>query len=169
MSEKRLILDAGSGAYPWSRATILCDLYVGSTVHRGGKPASLDGRPFICCDIQHLPFKTGVFFFVRSAHVLEHVDNPTLALRELKRVGRHGYVAFPSQFWELFLDSNLEVHQWVVDPSMQAHKFGQSGYVKVLKQLKRFFWETNWRIHFRERIFFWKYLRQLFHETIIRW
>lgn len=101
--------------------------------------------------------------------MLEHVDNPTLAFKELKRIGKHGYVTFPSRFWELFIDTNLRIHKWVVDPSMQSHEFGQAGYVKAFKQIKRILWKTNWRIRFRERIFFWKHLHRLFHETVIQW
>ena len=38
------------------------------------------------CDAQHLPFKDNMFILVWCSHVLEHVDNPYLVLKEIKRV-----------------------------------------------------------------------------------
>lgn len=39
-------------------------------------------------DLEHLPFKAGVFDVVTCFHTLEHVANPQLALGELVRVSR---------------------------------------------------------------------------------
>jgi len=41
---------------------------------------------FVLCDVQHLPFKTKGFTKSLLIDVLEHVDNPPQALKELKRV-----------------------------------------------------------------------------------
>jgi len=92
--KNRLVLDAGSGHFPFPNADVLCDLY--------DKPTKV-GRLFVCCDIQFLPFKPKVFNFVYCSHVLEHVINPNLTISELKRVAQHGYASFPSFFWERWL------------------------------------------------------------------
>jgi len=40
----------------------------------------------VICDVQHLPFKNKSFHKSFALHVLEHVDDPILALKELIRV-----------------------------------------------------------------------------------
>lgn len=42
----------------------------------------------VVCDIQNLPFRDNSFESVYAFHVLEHVDNPVQALRELVRVAK---------------------------------------------------------------------------------
>jgi len=77
-----LILDVGCGSgvsygfKPYFKATVFLDLE---------KPS----RPipnFVVGDVCHLPFKTACFKEVYCFHVLEHVENPLQALKELIRV-----------------------------------------------------------------------------------
>ena len=44
-------------------------------------------------DIQHLPIKTGVVAKILCSQVIEHLDNPNLALSEIKRAMRNDGVA----------------------------------------------------------------------------
>lgn len=55
------------------------------------------GRPgeVIQADVQCLPFPNGFFGAAIASHVLEHVDNPRRALRELSRVADEVYVITP--------------------------------------------------------------------------
>lgn len=162
-------LDAGSGDKPWPYATVLCDLHVRATPHRDGAPARLDARPFICCDLQYLPFKSRIFMLVYSHHAIEHVLNAELALNELKRVGRHGYIAFPSQFWEWFMSWTF-THEWAIDPSERTHQYAKTRVRRVLKRIKAFIWRTNWRIRLREHMPWIDHLRKsVVGESVIRW
>jgi len=45
-------------------------------------------KPFldVVCDVCHLPFKDKSFENVYASHVLEHLDNPILAIKEMIRV-----------------------------------------------------------------------------------
>lgn len=47
-------------------------------------------KPFlnVVCDVCHLPFKDKSFEKVYASHVLEHLDNPILAIKEMIRVSR---------------------------------------------------------------------------------
>lgn len=45
-------------------------------------------KPTIICDAQHLPLKTNTFDSVNCSHLLEHVVNPILVIREIKRVAK---------------------------------------------------------------------------------
>lgn len=86
---KGLVLEVGSGNSPHPRANVLCDRYPGETGHRHGA-ALLRDRPLVYADICALPFRTGVFDFVFSRHVLEHLESAQIpsALSELSRVAR---------------------------------------------------------------------------------
>jgi len=43
-------------------------------------------KPTVVCDAQHLPFKNNVFQYIYSSHVIEHLTNPALMLKEINRV-----------------------------------------------------------------------------------
>lgn len=43
----------------------------------------------VICDINHLPFKNDSFHEVLASHVIEHMTNPELALKEWCRVASH--------------------------------------------------------------------------------
>lgn len=57
----------------------------------------LAGSPNLYADIQHLPFRDGVFDHIRCYHVLEHVPDVKLAIQELVRTSRGNIdLRFPS-------------------------------------------------------------------------
>lgn len=160
------ILDAGSGARPYAQATVLCDLHVKASQHREGIPAKLDGRPFVCCDLHHLPFKDLTFDFVYCWHVLEHVAHPNRVLKELKRVGRKGFAAAPSKLWQ-FMFPNNPSHHWIIG-AKGTHKRLQHN--RPLARLIAYLWRINWRIKFRERLKIeWFGIRANVHDQVIRW
>lgn len=62
-------------------------------------------------DITALPYDDGAFDLVLCLEVLEHLDQPELALRELKRVSRsHLVLSVPHEPW--FQLGNLARGQW---------------------------------------------------------
>jgi len=44
-----------------------------------------DCRPHVVCDVCHLPFKAKQFDVIYCYHVLEHIENLTLAIKEILR------------------------------------------------------------------------------------
>jgi len=93
------ILDIGSGDKPHPGATHLCDLHVNSDTERGGALRT-EGKPFVKCTTEYLPFKDNSFIFDYACHVLEHTSNPKLALSELTRVSEKGYLETPTKLSE---------------------------------------------------------------------
>lgn len=156
-----LILDAGSGHNPHPNTTVLCDLFVKDNGHRSdGQALKVDTRPFVCCDLQALPFQTKVFDLVYSSHVIEHVADPERALAELKRVGKHGKIVCPSLIREVCVGSH-KMHKWIVKEDGSAkplHGVYRCWGLLVRKIIGRF------RIRLRERL----HLKR-FYEHIIRW
>jgi len=79
-------INIGCGIY--SIGDINCDLYIEDIFnHRNNKtlnPKKIEN--FVLCDVQYLPFKTNSFSDVYCSHVIEHIKNPYLLLKELRRI-----------------------------------------------------------------------------------
>ena len=76
-------LDVGCGSNP--RGDVCIDLFY--PYNQQKFPIKYNGD-FVNCDAQHLPFKNNSFDRVYSCHVLEHVPDPQLMLKEIVRVSR---------------------------------------------------------------------------------
>lgn len=106
------VLDIGSGPTPFPGATVLCERHLDNTVHRYGEVITR-GLPIIQADINALPFSDKRFDFVYCAHVLEHVENPIQACKEMIRVGKRGYLETPNFMKDvLFCHAELMHHRW---------------------------------------------------------
>ena len=108
-----LVLDIGFGGWPFKRANHLADKYPDKTTHRVEALAH-DRRPFLEVDLQCLPFSDRAYDFVFCSHVLEHVDNPGQAIRELMRVGRRGYIEVPTRLSDVMFNFTRlpNHHRW---------------------------------------------------------
>lgn len=63
-------------------------------------------------DGENLPFKDKTFDYVISSHVIEHVNNPSIFLEEISRVGKRGYIEAPSLIGEYLIPKKS--HKWVL-------------------------------------------------------
>ena len=105
-----LVLDVGSGGWPFRRADHLADKYLGGTSHRVEEIVQ-DHRPMYEVDLEALCFADKSYDFVFCSHVLEHLDHPGRAIRELARVGRRGYIEVPTRLSDiLFNFTRLQNH-----------------------------------------------------------
>lgn len=107
------VLDVGSGGWPFSKATHLADMYVGETTHRF-EPLHRDERPFYVLDIHRMPFADKAWDFTFCSHVIEHLDRPGDAIRELERVSRRGYIEVPTRLSDVMLNFTKipNHHRW---------------------------------------------------------
>ena len=105
-------LDVASGAKPFPKADLLCDLNVKPVRDRRMKNLVRSGKPFVQCDSRFLPFKDKAFDFVTSYYLIEHINDPWSFFKELKRVSKHGYVQCPSRLNELLYGE--DVHNWII-------------------------------------------------------
>ena len=108
-----VVLDIGSGAYPFPLATILIDRFLETTRHRS-EEIVLDKLPFLLSDIEHLPFGKKTIDFVYCSHVLEHVDNAIQACAEIVRVGKSGYIETPMLGKDMLFSWAKDMHKWHV-------------------------------------------------------
>ena len=166
------ILDAGSGHNPHPKSTHLTDLFVKGTRHRGSLAhleAVRDGRPFVCCDVQHLPFKKGVFDYVLCSHVVEHVPDPEAVFEEMHRVAPHGLISYPTNLWQTFTTN--PGHLWQIDNQRKNHKSLFSGFrgatIAVIAPIMR----RNFRIRIRSKLIELgkMLLKRDVHEGVYRW
>jgi hypothetical protein len=110
LSEKSRVLDVGSGGWPFSLATHLADKHPDVTSHRF-EALVKDKRPFFEVDLETLPFQDLSFDFIFCSHVLEHMDHPGDAMRELMRVGKAGYIEVPTRLSDVMLNfTRLQNH-----------------------------------------------------------
>jgi len=170
-----MILDVGSGHNPHPSANVLCDLFIIDSQHRGGHCLNTSGKPFVCADVEYLPFKPGIFSFVIASHVLEHTKNPQRALMELKRVGMHGQARFPTRLGELLLHPPQvcgNPHLWILKPksnkiNAKIQTIKPTRHIfQTLQRVTHSFWRRNYRIRLRKRI--WMFIRPIY-EHIINW
>jgi SAM-dependent methyltransferase len=106
-----VVLDIGSGNFPSARANLLADFFPDYTFHRSG--SIVESKPVIVCSVERMPFRTGALDFVICSHVLEHVDSPVRAGRELSRVARAGYLETPAYGKDTLVGSGY-IHRWQV-------------------------------------------------------
>lgn len=121
IDESAVVLDVGSGGNPHPRADVLLDRLSGSE-HRSGTPMLID-RAAVVGDATRLPFKDKAFDFVIASHILEHMPNPVVFLKELQRVGKAGYIETPNFISERFIPCKahcLEVG--LTQGTLQLHK-----------------------------------------------
>ena len=117
----RQILDIGAGHNPFKGITHLLELDIDEGRHRGGKSLVLPhSAALIVGDATALPFQERVFNYVYASHVLEHVDAPEKACRELIRIGSACYIETLSPFLEQGLafskedGSESSLHKWFI-------------------------------------------------------
>lgn len=112
------VLDIGSGNLPFPFATHLADIAIESSdVGRAGEVFKyLDGRVVYECNVESLPFADKEFDFICCSHVLEHVESPEKACRELMRVGKRGYIETPSRLKDMWLNTaKISNHRWAIE------------------------------------------------------
>ncbi|HID56274.1 TPA: methyltransferase domain-containing protein [Candidatus Poribacteria bacterium] len=105
------VLEIGSGHDPKVRSDVLCDKFIEDNTQRGG-PIVAD-RMLVAADGQYLPFADKSFDYTICSHVLEHVEEPELLLKELMRVSYRGYIETPSEIAERLY--GWPYHNWIVN------------------------------------------------------
>lgn len=111
IKNKSVILDVGGGNYPFPYATILSDKFTEVSKHRTVELVR-DERPFFIFDVQAMPFKDKAIDFLYCSHVLEHVDNPEKACKEIQRVAKSGYIETPNFMKDVLFSWARGMHKW---------------------------------------------------------
>lgn len=109
------MLEIGPGGTPFHRSDIFLDIEPGlfesdeiAGYQRGNAPKLNTDKPIIYYDGKKFPFNDKEFDYVICSHVLEHVESPNSFLREVYRVGKKGYLEFPTIYYDYVF--NIPVH-----------------------------------------------------------
>lgn len=108
------VIDVGGGNNPLSRADVVTDLCFDDNHHRSGQDlVRYDGKQYVECQVESLPFPDQSFDFAFCSHVLEHAVDPAAACEELMRIARRGYLEVPHLWSELML--GYPAHRWLIE------------------------------------------------------
>ena len=121
------ILDIGCGYSANEHATVICDTL---DLKRHYKD-----RNFIKISGKELPFKDKEFDFVITSHVLEHVEDPELFLKEIQRVSKSGYIEVPTKLEDNLVFENKKAHLWHLEFDDLKNKLIISKKVQVFEPI----------------------------------
>ena len=98
------ILDIGCGYTAHKNASVVCDIQDLSHVYKE--------KNFVKLTSNILPFRDKEFDFVIASHVIEHVKDVELFIKELQRVSSKGYIELPTILEDNLLFENKKNHLW---------------------------------------------------------
>ena len=98
------ILDIGCGYTAHKNATVVCDIQDLSNFYKKKQFIKLSGTT--------LPFKDKEFDFVVASHVIEHVKDVEIFIKELQRVSSKGYIELPTILEDNLVFENKKDHLW---------------------------------------------------------
>ena len=103
------ILDIGCNIAPVEFAQTVAD------VQNFSKFYEEKNKKFVLIKDKNLPFTNNQFDFVYASHVIEHVEDLSFFISELKRISRKGYIELPSILEDnLVLSTNSsDDHKWM--------------------------------------------------------
>lgn len=98
------ILDIGCGYTAHKNANVVCDVQDLSSVYKE--------KDFVKLTSNILPFKDKEFDFVIASHVIEHVKDVEIFIKELQRVSPKGYIELPTKLEDNLVFENKKDHLW---------------------------------------------------------
>ena len=98
------VLDIGCGYTANENATVVCDVQDLSSVYKE--------KDFVKLTSNILPFKDKEFDFVIASHVIEHVKDVEIFIKELQRVSSKGYIELPTKLEDNLVFENKKDHLW---------------------------------------------------------
>ena len=117
-----IVLEIGSGNYPWIRSDILCDKYIASSYERAFRSPIVIDRPFVIADAIKLPFKDKSIDFLYSSDLAEHLDRPDLFFEECNRIANRGCIKTPSALAERLIGWDYHSKMFeIVDGAIIIH------------------------------------------------
>lgn len=113
INKKDLVIDIGSGDKPFWRGDVFYDDIGQSDNHRiSASKVINDLGVFVNGVIEKAPFKNKAFDFSFCAHLLEHTERPDLAIKELERISKKGYIEVPNGLHESI--APYRSHLWFI-------------------------------------------------------
>lgn len=107
------VLEIGPGATPHSRSDVFLELQYDNEQERVAQSGHIGIlktiKQIVYYDGGKFPFEDKEFDYVICSHVLEHVADADIFLNEIQRVGKKGYLEFPTIYYDYMY--NFPEHQ----------------------------------------------------------
>lgn len=113
------VLEIGPGGYPHPRSNVLLEKLFDNDemalAQRGYATPHKSPQKTVYYKGGRFPFNDLEFDYVICSHVIEHIPQEDLDLfiEELMRVGKRGFIEFPTVFYELI--NYQDVHLWLMN------------------------------------------------------
>ena len=98
------VLDIGCGYTAHKNANVVCDVQDLSSIYKE--------KDFVKLTSNILPFKDKEFDFVIASHVIEHVKDVEIFIKELQRISSKGYIELPTKLEDNLVFENKKDHLW---------------------------------------------------------
>jgi len=127
INKNDIVIDIGSGDKPFWRANVFLDNLSLDNLQRSTYSDTIKNLGnFVNGDItKKTPFKNKIFDFSFCSHVLEHVENPDLAIKEIMRISKAGYIEVPNGLLEYMMP--FSTHLWFIFLSNKKLYFLRKG------------------------------------------
>lgn len=133
----RKVLDVGSGS-GWTRDIAHEQLFFVDLSHKNLSILKSGSSGAVLADACYLPFKTGSLDLVIASEIMEHLNSPDYAAKEILRILENGGKAIVSTPYEEKLRYTLCVHCNQVTP-MNAHlqSFNEEALLSLFPDVKK--------------------------------
>jgi ubiquinone/menaquinone biosynthesis C-methylase UbiE len=138
------ILDIGCGYTAHKNATVVCDIQDLSNFYKKKQFIKLSGTT--------LPFKDKEFDFVVASHVIEHVKDVEIFIKELQRVSSKGYIELPTILEDNLVFENKNDHFWQMEFDDDENKLIISKKIQFLEPILTVSSAKNFLKYFRQSL-----------------
>ena len=101
------VLEVGPGNFPFERADRYLD--ISDDFQR-----DLHGKPLDIGNVEKMLYQDNEYDVVIACHIVEHTDNPDIAIEELQRVGKRGVIEVPSTHKDWIMQHGHVHTKWQV-------------------------------------------------------
>lgn len=140
------VLEIGPGGSPHSRSDVFLEMQFSdeaeAAIQRSHCQPLKTEKPVFYYDGTTFPFSEKEFDYIICAQVLEHVADVELFLNELQRVGRKGYIEFPTIYYDYLYDMPTHVNFLLFDNKIIYHMKKDETDLNKFKKVTQFFNNT---------------------------
>ena len=138
------ILDIGCGYSAHKNASVVCDIQDLSNVYKE--------KNFVKLKSNILPFRDKEFDFVVASHVIEHVKDVEIFIKELQRVSSKGYIELPTILEDNLVFENKNNHFWQMEFDDDENKLIISKKIQFLEPILTVSSAKNFLKYFRQSL-----------------
>lgn len=137
------VLEIGPGADPHPRSNVLLEKKFGTEEEYasqfGGPQKLLTDKPVVFYEGDTFPFKDNEFDYVICSHVLEHVENIDVFLKEVFRVAGKGYFEYPLIYYEYLYNYDVHINYLKYDDGCLKYIRKRNSGLNEFKPVQEFF------------------------------